>query len=169
LPRARTVATLLLHAAAASCGAQALPDAASTPEAIDVEVIRHGGGVSAPVALDEVCGRRVPGLVEALLADAEPVRLLIDEERIREVKDRGALEIVYDEERRFPTATAADTPARRVLVPLEDPYWVGTLARPFVVVFLGDEAYGSGPWRAENGLEFQRAIVDCAGRSDVGG
>ena len=159
---------LALSAAAAGCAAQE-PDAPdATGGAVAVEVIRHGDGGASPVTLDAACRERLPGLVEEMLATASPVRLLIDEERIREVEDGGALEVVFDAERRFATTAVAETPARRVLLPLRDPYWVGTAERPFVVVFLGDESYGSGPWRNEDGLALLREIEACV-RGESGG
>jgi hypothetical protein len=148
--------------AAAACAAQETDARSPSTEAAAGEVIRHGDGQAVAVTLDERCLEVLPDLLAELLAGASPVRLLIDEERIRDVKEGGALEIVFDAERRFATAASAETPGRRVLLPIRDPYWVGTEERPFVVAFLGDEAFGSGPWRNDQGLALLREIEACA-------
>lgn len=152
-----------LSLTSAACAAQETDARKPSSEATVVEVIRHDDGEAVSVTLDASCSDRLPDLVADLLAGAGPVRLLIDEDRIREVKAGGALEVVFDAERRFATAAAADTPARRVLLPIRDPYWVGSEERPFVVVFLGNGSYGSGPWRSDHGLGLLREIEACAG------
>lgn len=147
------------------CGAQEPPSAEPAEETLPVELIRHENGEGRTVDLSAACGDRIPALVEELLAGASPVRLLVDEARIQEVKDGRALEVVFDESQRFSTAARLDTRARRLLLPLDDPYWVGTDDRPFAVVFLGEEEYGTGPYRNEEGLSLLRELESCARRS----
>lgn len=130
-----------------------------------MELILHENGEAHVLDLSEACRDRIPMLTQELLAGASPVRLLVDEARIREVKDGRALEVVFDESQRFSTAARVDTNARRLLLPLTDPYWVGTDDRPFLVVFLGEEEYGTGPYRNEEGLSLLRELESCAEKS----
>lgn len=167
-PPAVSSLLLALSLAAAGCAVQEPEPGDHPSEGVVMELIRHAGGVATPVRLDEGCRERLPGLVEELLAGASPVRLLVDEQRIADVRAGGALEVIFDAERRFATLADAPTPAARVLLPLSDPYWVGTAEHPFSVVFLGGEAYGSGPWRNDEGLGTLRAIEACAAAGSEG-
>lgn len=129
---------------------------------VAMELIRYENGQVHPIRLGPACAARIPELAVELMAGAEPVRLLVDERRIREVKDGGALELVFDETLEFSTAARPDTRARRLLLPLDDPYWVGTEDRPFVVIFIGEEEYGTGPYRNEQGWPLLRELETCA-------
>lgn len=128
-----------------------------------MELIRHGSGGGVPVDLSDACRERLPVWAEELLAGAAPVRLLVTEDRIRQVREAGALEVVLDEVRTFATAADADTRAGRLLVPLDDASYVGTSEDPYVTVFRGDdEGFGSGPYRHPEGLGLLRELQGCA-------
>lgn len=147
---------------ATACMSQEPPAGDAQEERVAPKLIRHGEA-AAEVSVDAGCRHRLADLAAELLAEASPVRLLVDEARIREVKEGGALELVFPETRRFSTAADVDTRARRLLLPVEDPYWVGTAERPFVVIFVGEETYGTGPYRNEVGLPLLRELEACAG------
>lgn len=40
---------------------------------------------------------------------------------------------------------------------------MGTAERPFFVIFVGEETYGTGPYRNEAGLPLLRELEACAG------
>lgn len=128
-----------------------------------VELIRHGPEGAAAVPLSDACRDRLPGWAEELMAGAAPVRLLVTEERIRAVRENGALEVALGEVRVFPTAADADTRASRLLIPLDDPSYLGDDANPFVTVFRGDdEGFGSGPYQNPEGWTLLRELEACA-------
>lgn len=153
----------LLPLVPAGCVAQDPPSAERSEGTVAVELIRHENGQARAIPLAPACETRIPELAAELMAGAEPVRLLVDGARIREVKNGGALEVVFGEPQQFSTAGRLTTRARRLLLPLNDPYWVGTEDRPFAVVFVGEEEYGTGPYRNDRGLPLLRELEACAG------
>lgn len=129
----------------------------------DMELIRHRAEGPTTVALSDACRQRLPGWAEELLAGAVPVRLLVTEDRIREIMAEGALEVILDEVRTFATAAEMDTRAGRLLLPVDAPSFVGTPESPFVTVFRGDdEGFGSGPYRNPEGLALLHELEACA-------
>lgn len=145
-------------------GGDDAPEGTASEGPAAVELIRHGPEGATPVALSDACRERLPSWAEELMAGAQPVRLLVTEDRIARIRDAGALEVVLDEVRTFSTAADTDTRAGRLLVPLGDPSYVGTADEPFVTVFRGDdEGFGSGPYRNPDGLTLLSELEACAG------
>lgn len=138
-------------------------DTDASTRSADVELIRHRAEGATTVVLTDTCRRRLPGWAEELLSGAVPVRLLVTEDRIREIREQGALEVVLGETRTFATAADTDTRAGRLLLPLTDSSFVGTPDDPFVTVFRGDdEGFGSGPYRNPEGLALLHELENCA-------
>lgn len=156
---------LLTGLALVGCARSETPgeDADASTRPADVELIRHRAEGPTTVALSDACRHRLPGWAEELMAGAAPLRLLVTADRIREIREGGALEVVLDDIRTFATAAETDTRAGRLLLPLDDPSFVGTPENPFVTVFRGDdEGFGSGPYRNPEGLALLHELEACA-------
>jgi hypothetical protein len=111
------------------------------------------------------CRERIPELVRELVAVAEPVRLLVSEERIEEIRETlEAVEVVFPEPQRLRSASGNEMVVRRVLVPLSGEGYVGDGERRFATLFLGDAGYRSGPLMTPTGWPLAEELGGCARR-----
>lgn len=164
--RARFGSGVAIVVALTAC---AQPDVnASSASAMDVFYYTEGERTEAE--LDDRCRERVPEILEELVAGTtEMLRLLVSEERIQEIRETRAVEVVFDESRRFTSEALDAYDARRVLVPLQEGDYAGDEENPRLTIFLGDESYQTGPLLHPSGLPLGRELEACAGGPPTAG
>jgi len=116
------------------------------------------------------CRERIPEILDELVGQGEPVRLLVSEERIDEIRATvEAVEVLLPETRRFEGENGNAFLARRFLVPLGGESWVGDEDHPRATVFVGEEGYQSGPLMAPTGWPLAQELRACARGSSIPG
>jgi hypothetical protein len=120
-------------------------------------------GERTEVQLTPECGRQVPELLAGLMAGTtEMVRLLVSAERIESIRNRSAIEFIFQDPRRFESRILGEQVLNRVLVPLDDSDYIGNPARPFVILFIANETgYLSGPLLNPNAFATVQEIREC--------
>ena len=129
-------------------------------------------GAAREVVSQEACAERIPALLDELFAGASvPLRLLVTEEWIQEVRAQGRwVEVRYDATTVFTSRTRGEVALDRLLIPLEHPTLAPSPSTPEasrvssnVTLFMadGEESWITGPLANPEGWPLALELEAC--------